>query len=109
MGTQELENFFSVYGIVQRVDCNGYEEASIQFAKVEHATTAVLALRSSPSFNTAFGEGARVWMRQEELEERPNDTWAQEWSMATSEASDESWQSKASWAIQGSSPATGSQ
>jgi len=88
MGQQDLDNFFSVYGIVLRVDCNGCEEASIQFAKVDHAQTAVLALRSSDSFPKAFGVGARVWMRQEEASERqrPNDSWAQEWSMTPSAA-----------------------
>jgi len=111
MGVQELENFFSVYGIVHRVDVNGSEEASVQFAKVDHAQTAVLALRSSPSFTTAFGDGARVWMRQEEGNERSVDTWAQEWSMTPSVApkptSDESWpaQPQPSWAIQGERPA----
>lgn len=106
MGRQELENFFSVYGIVHRVDVNGTEDASIQFAKVDHAQTAVLALRSSPSFSTAFGDGARVWMRQEEVEGRPNDSWAQEWDKgmgaprdALVAADEQAWQeTKPQWA-----------
>jgi len=93
MTSQELETFFSVYGIVHKVDCNGSEEASVQFAKVDHAQTAVLALRSSASFTKAFGEHARVWMRDEENAERPNDTWAQDWGSGWS-AQQGSWMQK---------------
>jgi len=110
MGSQELETFFSVYGIVHRVDVNGCEEASIQFAKVDHAQTAALALRSSPSFETAFGVGARVWMREEEVESRKaaTDNWAQEWSMTPSaavNATEQSWPKETpSWATQNQAP-----
>lgn len=102
MGAQELEDFFSVYGIVHRVDVNGTEEASIQYTKVEHAQTAVRALRSSPNFSSVFGAEARVWIRQEEVEQRPNDAWAQEWSATPSAASETSatWHTDASWASQ---------
>lgn len=84
MTNQELADFFAVYGHVVRIDRDGDLEASIQFAKVEAATTAVLALRTSPTFGSALGEGVRVWIREEEITDRPNDTWSQEWDMRSS-------------------------
>jgi hypothetical protein len=99
MGTQELESFFAVYGTVLRVDVNGTEEASVQFAKVEHAQTAVLAIRNSPSFTAAFGDTGKVWIREEEKADRSSDTWAQEWSMTPSQASN----ATASYGYQGQS------
>jgi len=84
MTNQELADFFAVYGHVIKIDRDGDLEASIQFAKVEAATTAVLALRTSPAFGSALGEGVRVWIREEEIADRPNDTWSQEWATGPS-------------------------
>lgn len=108
MGTQELESFFAVYGIVQRVDVNGNEEASIQFVKVEHAQTAVLALRSSASFTAAFGDTGKVWIREEEKMDRSNDSWAQEWSMSPSAAANATGMYTSSYEKQPWTEATGS-
>jgi len=76
MSTEELKEALNLYGRVQRVDKDGNDEASIQFASADQARVACAALRQGAG---VFDSSVRIWLREEEGENRSHDNWNQDW------------------------------
>lgn len=72
----DLQAMFRVYGRVVKIDRDS-NELSVQFANLDQARTAAQALRK----NHVFGDGVRIWTREEERKDVTVDGWSSEWAI----------------------------